>query len=343
MKLKNMIKMLLALLIFFVGLIIIKYLKVFDIVMLILNICIPVFIGFVYSWLLNPLLSKCKRKGIVSVLIFLFIIILLFLFLYYLVPLLYKEINELVKLLPSLIEIMKPKLMSIGINLNDLELDVNLLLEYVPSVIIGFFKGCFKYIGSIFIGLIIGLYMSMEYDKIISFLISIIPKKYKCEIIGIFEKISIEVRKCITGMLFISSTVFILDTIVFFVIGLNSPILLGVLCGLTDLIPYIGPYIGGSIAILVALSEGKGIIIATLIFIVIVQLLENYVMQPIVMSKSVKISPLLIIIGLLVFGNLFGIVGMLISTPLVCIVRVIYLYLDEVREKCNETKTKKVR
>ena len=114
--------------------------------------------------------------------------------------------------------------------------------------------------------------------------------------------------------------------------------LLGFLCGLTDLIPLIGPYIGGGIAILVALSEGKSVIIGTLLFIVIVQIIENYVFQPIVMSKSVKISPLLVIVGLLVFGNLFGIVGMLLSTPIVCIIRVIYLYIDDVKEKCKVKK-----
>lgn len=338
MKIKNLLKILLVLLISFVSLIIIRYLKVFDIVMLVLNICIPVFIGFVYAWLLNPFISKRKRKGLVSILIFLCVITLLFLFLYYLVPLIYKEINELVKLLPDVIDFLNPRLMSVGININDLEFDINKLVEYVPSIIIGLFKGCFKYIGSIFIGLVIGLYMSMEYDKIISFLISVIPKKYKCEVLGILDKISVEVRKCISGMLLISFTVFLLDTIAFLILKLNSPILLGVLCGLTDLIPYIGPYIGGGIAILVALSEGKGIIIATLVFIVVIQLIENYVLQPIIMSKSVKISPLLIIIGLLVFGNLFGIVGMLLSTPLVCIIRVIYLYIDEVREKCKKKK-----
>lgn len=338
MKIKNLLKILLVLLISFVSLIIIRYLKVFDIVMLVLNICIPVFIGFVYAWLLNPFISKRKRKGLVSVLIFLSVITLLFLFLYYLVPLIYKEINELVKLLPDVIDFLNPKMMSIGININDLEFDINKLVEYIPSIIIGLFKGCFKYIGSIFIGLVIGLYMSMEYDKIISFLMSVIPKKYKCEVLGIFDKISVEVRKCISGMLLISFTVFLLDTIAFLILKLNSPILLGVLCGLTDLIPYIGPYIGGGIAILVALSEGKGVIIATLIFIVVIQLIENYVLQPIIMSKSVKISPLLIIIGLLVFGNLFGFVGMLLSTPLVCIIRVIYLYIDEVREKCKRKK-----
>lgn len=336
MKIKNMFKFLLGLLIGFLSLIIIRYLKVFDILMLILNIFIPVFIGFIYAWLVNPFLNKFKRRGLVSIILFFIIIVCLFLFFYYLVPLIYKEVNELVKVIPNIYNYFELKLLDLGININSFEIDINKIIEYVPKYVIGFLKGCFKYIGSIFIGLIIGLYMSMEYNKIIEFMIGVIPNKYKCEVVGILDKISIEVRKCVSGMLLVSFSIFILDTIAFLLLGLDSPILLGILCGLTDLIPYIGPYIGGGIVLLVALSESKGIIIATLIVIVIIQCIENYVLQPIIMSKSTRISPLLIIIGLLVFGNLFGIVGMLLATPLVCIVRVIYLYLGDIREKCKK-------
>lgn len=306
--------------------------------MLILNIFIPVFIGFIYAWLVNPFLNKFKKRSLISIILFFIIIVCLFLFFYYLVPLIYKEVNELVKVIPNIYNFFELKLLDLGININSFEIDINKIIEFVPKYVIGFFKGCFKYIGSIFIGLIIGLYMSMEYNKIIEFMIGIIPSKYKCEVVGILDKISIEVRKCVSGMLLVSFSIFILDTIAFLLLGIDSPILLGILCGLTDLIPYIGPYIGGGIVLLVALSESKGIIIATLIVIVIIQCIENYVLQPIIMSKSTRISPLLIIIGLLVFGNLFGIVGMLLATPLVCIVRVIYLYLGEVREKCKKKK-----
>ena len=180
--------------------------------------------------------------------------------------------------------------------------------------------------------------MSMEYAKIIEFFMGVIPKKYKCEVVGIMSKIGVEVRKCVLGMLFVSFSVFVLDTIAFFVLRINSPILLGALCGLTDLIPFVGPYIGGSIVLLVSLSEGKKVIIATLIFMFIIQCIENYILQPIVLSRSVKISPLLIIIGLLVFGNLFGIVGMILATPLVCVVKIFYEYIDDVIVKCRKEK-----
>lgn len=338
MKLKNMLKLLLMLLIGFVSLLIVKYLKVFDVVILICNVLIPVFIGFVYAWLLNPLLNKCKYRGLVSIVIFLIIIVSLFMFFYYLIPLVYKEVNELVSLLPNVLEFIQLRLYDLGININELDIDINKVIEYVPSYIIGFIKGCFKYIGSIIIGLIIGLYMSMEFNKINEVFIRLLPKKYKCEILGILDKISVEVRKCISGMFIVSFSVFILDSVGFYLLNLNSPLLLGCLCGLTDLIPLIGPYIGGGIAIIVALSEGNSVIIGTVIFILVVQIIESYVFQPIVMSKSVKISPLLVIVGLLVFGNLFGIVGMLLSTPLVCIIRVIYLYIDDIKEKCRNKK-----
>ena len=69
---------------------------------------------------------------------------------------------------------------------------------------------------------------------------------------------------------------------------------------------------------------------------VIVQSIENYVLQPIVMSKSIKISPILIIIGLLVFGNLFGVLGMILATPILAIIKVFVEYLKKARNKCLE-------
>jgi hypothetical protein len=73
MKLKTLIKVLLILLIVFVSLVIIKYIKVFDIVMLVLNIFIPVFVGFIYAWLLNPLHSKFKSRFLTCIIVFLLI------------------------------------------------------------------------------------------------------------------------------------------------------------------------------------------------------------------------------------------------------------------------------
>ena len=210
------------------------------------------------------------------------------------------------------------------------------LVNNVPLYLVNFVKSLFKYLGVIGIGLILGLYISIDYEKIVKKIYDIVPKKHKCVVINLSQEVSEEVRKCVNGTLFVAFCVFVMDSLCFWLIGLDAPLLFGALCGLTDLIPYIGPYIGGIAAVCVGFTESKLVGILTIILCVVVQSIENYVLQPIVMSKSIKISPVLIIIGLLVFGNLFGVVGMILATPCVAIIKVIAEHISGVLEKCKE-------
>ena len=130
--------------------------------------------------------------------------------------------------------------------------------------------------------------------------------------------------------------VFILDSIGFIIIGLDSALLLGLICVITDLIPYVGPYVGGAISVLVGFTEGKFLGIVTLIIVFVVQSIENYVLQPVIMSKSIKISPVLVIISLLLFGRIFGVVGMILATPILAIIKVIFTKLHRVLKRCKK-------
>jgi predicted PurR-regulated permease PerM len=187
--------------------------------------------------------------------------------------------------------------------------------------------------------LILGLYISFDYEKIVSNIYSIVPKKYKCVVINLSQDVSSSVRRCVNGTLLVASFVFILDSICFLVIGLENSLLLGMICGLTDLIPYVGPYIGGMIAVLVGFTESKRLGILCLIVCLVVQVIESYVLQPVVMSKSIKISPVLIIVGLLVFGKFFGVFGMVLATPILAMVKVVGTHLGPVLRKCGKKRT----
>ena len=112
-----------------------------------------------------------------------------------------------------------------------------------------------------------------------------------------------------------------------FFILLPLLLLFGLFCGITDLIPYIGPYIGGGLAIVVGFTQGPFIGLGVLIIAVIVQLVENYILQPIVMSKATQINPVIIMVTLLVFGYFFGIIGMILATPILAILKVINKFL----------------
>lgn len=334
-KLKNIVLLLLAIILI---VIIVKYLKIFNFICRILTIFIPVFIGFIYAWILNPIIRKLSQKhnrNFVCIGLFLLLVLLLVLFFYLLIPLFYKEIAELADILPNFFSRIEERITNLGFK-DYLDNILKFLLDGIPLFLVNFVKNLFKYVGVIGVGLILGLYISMEYENIVKKFYDIVPKKHKCVVVNLSDEVSTEVRKCVNGTLLVAFCVFIMDGLCFWFVGLDAPLLFGALCGITDLIPYVGPYIGGIVAVCVGFTESRFIGILTLIICVIVQAIENYILQPIVMSKSIKISPVLIIIGLLVFGNLFGIIGMIFATPCVAILKVFFEHLTSVLERCKE-------
>ena len=142
-------------------------------------------------------------------------------------------------------------------------------------------------------------------------------------------KINETLYSFVSGTLWLSLLLFIVSVIGFSIIGLNASILIAFVCVVTNLIPYIGPYMGAAVAGILGFAQGPAIGIITLIFIFIVQMLEGNILQPLVMSKKMNLSPITIIISLLIFENLFGILGMIIATPVVALLKIIYVFLDE--------------
>nr|MCR5787724.1 AI-2E family transporter [Bacilli bacterium] len=183
--------------------------------------------------------------------------------------------------------------------------------------------------GVLFTGLVVGLYMLIDFDRVHNAVINIIPNKYCKDCSNLLDKIGIEIRKTVNGTLLVALMVLVCDSLLFMIIGLDSPLLFGTICGLTDLIPYIGPYIGGLIAVVVGFSESSTVGIGVLISCFVVQIIENNILQPIVMSKTTKLHPVLIICGLLLFGHFFGITGMIFATPALTLIKCIYEYVKD--------------
>ena len=136
-------------------------------------------------------------------------------------------------------------------------------------------------------------------------------------------------RKFLRGLLIDASLLFVVSFIAFWIAGLKAPLLFALFCSITNIIPFIGPYIGGAPAVIVGFSQSPGLGIAILVIIVVIQLLESNLLQPLIMSKTTKLHPVTIMIGLLIMGYFFGIVGMIISTPIIAALKSIYVYFSE--------------
>jgi predicted PurR-regulated permease PerM len=330
------------------GIIALRMLNVFPIILEVLKVVSPFFIGFAFAWLLRPIVLRLNKKinnnTLSSILVFAVFALVLFLILYIFIPTVYEEVNELVGLIPSFIERITNWINDLFANFKDSGLDLeefknNLLINLtkygtglateMPTNIINFIISLFSGIGTFVMGLIVGVYMLIDYDNILIHCRKILPLNIQDDAHKLSSRMSTEVRKCVNGTFLVALMVLICDSLGFAIIGLNAPLLFGILCGLTDLIPYIGPYIGGAAAVIVGLTQDPLVGIGALIVCVIVQLVENYILQPIVMSKASSLHPIVIIIALLVFGHFFGIIGMILATPTLTILRVIIEFILE--------------
>ena len=328
------------------GTIILKNLNVWHLLFTFLKVLSPLFIGFVIAWLLNPIVTKMHKKGIPrivgSLLVYTVFLVFIYIFLRILIPTLYTQINDLIATLPAILDKFKSFISDFidqvsisGVDLTSFKDNIfasvgNYLVNFtnsLPDSIIGILGSLASGIGTVLIRLVVGLYMLFDFDAIATHFLKLVPNKNKYEIEVLLTDIGIEVRKTVSGTLLVALMVFICDTIGFAMVGLNAPLLFGIFCGLTDLIPYIGPYIGGAAAVIVGFSQGSFTGIAVLIICVIVQLVENYILQPIVMSKTTQLHPVTIIVGLLVFAYYFGIVGMIIATPCIALLKVIFRFI----------------
>ena len=313
----------------------------------VLKVATPFFIGYILAWLFNPLVLKLQdkgvRRGLAAAVVYICFIAIMFLFFWILIPTIYDQLNDLISSFPSIIDSIKNGITNIlsgfenvdGLNVADIENNIfkgvevfiTSLTTNLPQNILNSVGSIFSGLGTIAISLVIGIYMLIDFGNIRSHLIKLLPKKNQVEVTSLLNDIGTELRKYVNGTLFVAFMVFVGDAVGFALVGLKAPLLFALLCGITDLIPFIGPYIGGIAAIIVGFSQGPIVGIITLIIVLLVQCLENYVLQPVVMSKTMKLHPVTIILGLLLFGHFFGIPGMILATPTIALCKILYHFI----------------
>lgn len=332
-------------------LIAIKELKLFNLISGVVKVISPLFIGFILTWLFYPLQKKLVDKGmnkaLSAILIFILVAGFIILFVYIFIPVLYKQINDLINMLPSvfsnftnLISKSLDKVDISGLDVGTLKKSIiesgqNMIVSIttkLPNSLISIVKSLISAVGIIALSLVIMIYMLMDFDNITFSFEKFLKKKGADDYVKLLNNIGYNARKVVNGTLLVAFMVFVCDTIGFSIVGLNAAVLFGLFCGITDLIPYIGPYIGGAAAVIVGFTQSPIIGFATLVVAIIVQLVESYVLQPVVMSKAMQLSPITIIVGLLLFGYFFGIVGMIIATPCMSIIKEIIIFISRKRK-----------
>ena len=309
----------------------------------------PIFIGFIIAWLLEPqvkLLEKNKvPKLLACVLVYLVFIGVIFLICYLFIPTFMNQLKDFIKEIPSIFTNLTD-FVSNFINRFDNggiiqgEMVKEQIIEYFNDFSVSITSNLPKHIYNIgksivngginfVLGLMIGFYLLFDFNKVNAYIHSLLPKKMKDGYTELVNRINTSLRSYVQGVLLIMIIVFITQTIGLTIAGLEAPMLFALFCAVTDIIPYFGPYIGAIPAIIVGFTTSPITGVCVIIAILIVQLLENNFYQPLIMGHTMKLHPVTIMLGLLLFQHFFGIIGMVIATPVIACFKIFFTFFNE--------------
>lgn len=325
-KLSDNLYYLSFILIAILGIVFLRLVKIYDIFCTIFGIIFPILFGYIFAWLLYPLSKRLNKKvdrRVSIVLIVLAFLLFYVLIIWKLIPIFLDNIGNLF----DIFNVYQDKLAGYpfleGIkNLKSLDIDV--ILDSCGNIISWLIEFVLVHI--------FGFYILYDYESINAFLRSMVPIKYKRIVLEYVRKMSLNMRIYIKGTLLDTAILFIISSFLYLVIGLEYPILLAGFSAITNIIPFVGPYIGGIPAVLVGLSKSIKLGLVTLGCIIFAQTVESNIINPMIMSKCIKVNPILIIISLSIMGKFFGLLGMLFAVPVIIIFKLTYEFVKKYKK-----------
>lgn len=302
-------------------------------------VIVPFLLAIVLAYILNPVVEFLENRRVPRSLGILLIYAVFFLagtvFSLLVIPTLITELQKLGEMIPQYTEQFQAYLLhlhsdyqrfnlpeslrlALDQNLFALQDDVQTLLERVTGTVLSLFSNLM----TILIIPLVVYYILRDMDSLKRSVVLLFPKKYRNWIISMGSEMDCTLGAYFRGMLIICFLVGFLTYLGLKVIGLNFALILGVIAGLTNIIPYFGPIIGAIPAILLALLSSSGLAIRTILVYVLVQQLESQIISPQILGRSLGLHPLVVIFVLILGGRFLGLPGLIFAVPFTAIARI---------------------
>jgi len=301
------------------------------------------FVAMIIMAAINPLVSWFNGKvriprSIGVLIIYVFLLAVFGLIISFLIPALSNQFKEFLKDLPGYLQNIDNFLRSISfygqsygfsLNLEKISESLSSFSFNIFSTTIGFFTGIISFI----VVLSMAFYMSIKEDGMENFLESVTPKKYKLIVIKIAKRIKRRIGRWMSGQLILMLIIFILDYAVLYFLGVPYALIIALIGGFMEIVPYIGPTISTVVAVLITLLVSPVKAVFVLILYIVIQQAENNIIFPQVMKKAVGLNPLTVILAMLIGLKIGGIVGTILAIPVATAVGVIIEELTKKEER----------
>lgn len=312
------------------------------------TIVAPIIVSIILYYLFNPLVNLMERYNISRlwgvIILFLVIIGVIALAINLLIPVIGAQFKSFGNNFPYYVDKVNKfidsvtKYSLISNFYGQIQDQLDSLAKKLPSMVSDYFNGFGSKVKNfaealVNVGVVIAttpfvlFFMLKDGHRFKEFSTNLMPPKFRKDFHDLLDKMSLQVGSYIQGQIIVSFCIGILLFIGYSIIGLDYSLILASIAAVTSVVPYIGPTIAISPAIIIALITSPIMLLKLVVVWTAVQFIEGHFISPNIMGKTLKIHPLTIILILLSAGNLLGVVGVILGIPAYAILKVLVSHL----------------
>ncbi|WP_448904660.1 AI-2E family transporter [Gemella sp.] len=302
------------------------------------SIITPIIVAYVFYYMLNPLVNFFEKKmsRFIASLLAIFVgIITILIVIVGVVPIIVEQTQNLITALPRYIEVVKGYLeeysdnayVQVVVEYVNNNLNVSKISEKLVSIATSIAQGVVSSISSTASVLVtmpfVLFFLLKDASHFNKFVISLLPKKLEKPVAETIDEIDDKVGSYIQGQMLVSLCIGVMLFIGYNIIGLHYAFSLATIAAFLSIVPYLGPVIAITPAMLVAASTSWVMVVKMLVVWGIVQFLEGNIISPNIMGRSMNMHPLTVIFVILIGVNIAGVVGAILGIPVYSILKVL--------------------
>ncbi len=298
-------------------------------------------------------LARFLPRGIAILLSFLLLVGLVLLAALFLVPIIAEQFASLVGSVPYIVDVAEQYL-SNALNLledrgllpsepGDVATRVRDALTNATSSIagnmlggvFGFVYGTFSFALTLFGVIFVGAYLLSDVRRVQATYLRTVPHAYRRDARTLWNAFGFSLGRYLSGLAFVLFIQGAVSALGLWMLGVPYPLVLGAWVSITAVIPYLGAFLGGIPAVLVALTVGPTTALLTVLLFLAIQQLEGNFLTPKIQGNALHVHPILVFLAVIIGGGLAGMAGVIVAVPALAVLRIIFdffrvrLYTDD--------------
>lgn len=259
-----------------------------------------------------------------------------FFFFYYAVPSFVRQMADFIAFMPQLLQKFNDLVDSAGTNagepmagiLNDAFAGFSKrVADWLGGATINLAQVSYSSLGWVLLLPLFSFYFLKDQEFFIDQVGYLVPVRYKGDLHTLYCSIDKSLGLFMRGQLLVALSVWLMTSAGLLLVGVPNALILGLICGVCNMIPFVGPFIGAVPVALAAISLGWKMMLAAVLVVLIVQQLDNTLITPKIIGDSLRIHPAYVIVAIIAGSGLFGVVGLLLAMPALIVAKEVIVFV----------------